>query len=212
MSKVFFAFALLLSETVFGGVLTVTPGPNGIEGVVIGQSAVANVDGNQVSVDSLGAGLYEKKIAILKIKAYVGQVYGDVEQFVRTNEGALNSLTAMPVVAVQMTFLRDVDVAQVETTYTDGFAQNKIDVSKPEIKRFLRAVANGGDVLRGKTVTVVGVKINNGTEGVVYENSLGVSEYVTGPAGFVKDVMALWLGSFTEKERQVLKEQILRGN
>lgn len=212
MNKIFFAIAMLFSQSIFAALLTVTPGDKTIEGVTLGKSAVLNVDNYQGTLDSLGAGVREKKVAIVKVKVYVGQAYGHSQIFVRTNEGALDSVNAMESVAFQMTFLRDVDGVQLQTAFADGFAANKVDVKKPEIKKFLDAVAAGGQALKGKTITVVGVKIGNEHEGIIYENANGGEVSIGGPSGFVKNVMSLWFGVFADKEGQALKDQILGGN
>ena len=63
---------------------------------------------------SIGEGLRYKKIVFIKTKVYVGQLLSSDESLVIKEKGQiLDSLSKQKAVAMQMTFLRDVDVKAI---------------------------------------------------------------------------------------------------
>ncbi|MCB0366414.1 MAG: hypothetical protein H6624_09305 [Bdellovibrionaceae bacterium] len=215
MKKAFFAAvaALSLSISAQGGVLQ-HQGANGkIEGVEISTSAMADVNGRQYELTTTGAGLRNKKVAILKVKVYVGQfLVSDSGAFVRDLGGALDSVDNMKAVAMRMSFLRSVEVEKLVDAYKLGMEANNLNLSAPDVQGFLQAVQDGGDAQGGQDMVVVGEKLADGTEVVTYQNSEGKTWTINGAAGFVKGIMSLWIGNTIEKETEQLKKNLILGN
>ncbi|MCB0385190.1 MAG: chalcone isomerase family protein [Bdellovibrionales bacterium] len=215
MKKAFFAAvaALSLSISAQGGVLQ-HQGSNGkIEGVEISATAKADVNGRQYDLTTTGAGLRNKKVAILKVKVYVGQfLVTDVGSFVRDLDGAVDSLDNMKAVAMRMSFLRSVESEKLVDAYKLGMEANNLNLSAPDVQAFLQAVQDGGDAQGGQDMVVVGEKLADGSEVITYQNSEGKTWTVNGAPGFVKGIMSLWVGNTIEKETEELKKNLILGN
>ena len=215
MRKAIFAAvaALSLSMSANAGVLQHNGVSSEIEGVEISTTAKASVDGRDYELATVGAGLRKKKVSILKVKVYVGQLLvSDQASFVRDLDGALDSLDSMKAVAMRMTFLRSVEVEKLVDAYQKGMEANGVDFSQGEGAAFLQAVEKGGDAAGGEDMVVVGEKLEDGTEIVTYQNSEGQTESIVGPKGFVKAILSLWIGETIEQETEKLKADLIMGN
>ena len=200
--------ALSLSVSANGGVLQHGGTVSEIEGVEISTSAKASVNGHDYELITVGAGLRKKKVSILKVKVYVGQLLvSDPAAFVRDLDGALASLDAM-----RMTFLRSVEVEKIVDAYQKGMEANGLDLAKPENAGFLQAVQAGGDAAGGEDMVVVGEKMADGSEVITYQNSHGQTETITGEPGYLKAIFSLWIGETIEKETEKLKADLIMGN
>lgn len=209
-------FVLALGVTLFFNSLALADilrleGENGkIETVTIGQTGTINADGQKASVGLIGAGLRTKKVLIANVKVYVAQLLAsEPEKFVRTSAQALRSLDNMRVNAIQLHFLRSVEAEKVLVSFQDALIVNQYDLKAPHLKSFLEAVAKGGDALEGKTLTVVTMKNNDGTETVIYENTAGQIQKINGPVGFASQVLSIWLGQPSDAGIESLKSQII---
>lgn len=195
------------------GVLQLQGNQGNIEGVDISASAKATVDGRQNDLTTVGAGLRNKKVAIMKVKVYVGQLLvSNAGAFVRDLDKALDSLDAMNAVALRMSFLRSVEVEKLLENYKLGMEANGLNVAAPDVQGFLQAVQDGGEAQGGQDVVIVGEKLADGTELVTYQNSEGKTNTVKGTAGFVKGIFSLWIGKTIEKETEELKKNLIMGN
>ena len=174
-------------------------------------SVTADVSTRSTPLKLLGAALRRKKVAIVKIPVYVIELYGtDVADFNRTEDGALASLKSEQTVAVQLHFLRDVDAGQVQSAFQDSLAANNVDQTQTDIVNFLSAVVKCGPAQNGKTYTIVGEKLADGSEVVSYQGTQGDPVSIAGPAGFVSEVMSIWLGNPADAELGSAKSDLLR--
>ena len=199
--------ALSLSFPSSAAVLSCTPGSAQIEGVKL--CAGAQLNASPISLGLVGAGLRYKKVAFIKAKVYVGEFFADSPaKIVKTSDGALASLAAEKVVALRMTFVRDVDGEKVSNGFKEALEENKVKLDSAEVKQFLEAVTGGGAVKDKQSLTVVGDK-RGAKETVSYENAAGKLVSITGNAGFVHDIFSIWLGKIDDSGLENLKDEIL---
>lgn len=209
-----FLSLIFLSQVASASVLTVENGTRSIEGVNVASSASLTLPGTTSAdkLDSIGAGLRTKKVLIANVKVYVAQIFLDnAGKFVRTNSGAIKSLSEMKAGAIRLTFLRSVDAPTVQVSFRDALDANDIDLKNKGIAAFLAAVNDGADAQNGKSMNISLKKGDNGIVTVVYENTAGVEKTITGDETLFKGIMAIWLGEPADAGLQVLKTAILKG-
>lgn len=201
-----------LSSTATAGILTTTPGSKTIESVQIASEGTVNVEGQKLPVSIIGAGLRAKKVALFNVKVYIAELLSsDASKFVRTDAGALTSLDESRTLAIRLNFLRGVDAPTVQTSFSEALKVNGINMTQPAIAQFLKAVADGGDAVSGKALTIATQKNADRTEVVYYEDSNGKVTKITGPEGFSRQIMAIWLGAPSDVGVANLKQQIIKG-
>jgi hypothetical protein len=203
----------LIASSSFAALLTTTPGDKVINGVKIAKDGQVNINGQQIPVELIGAGLRAKRVVIANVKVYVAELLSsDASKFVRTDADALSSLDQSRTIALRLTFLRGVDAATVQTSYKEALDANKISTSDAAIAQFLQAVTAGGDADNGKAMTIVTNKEANGDETVYYEGTKdGAPAKITGPKGFSNKLMAIWLGTPADSGLANLKTQLIKG-
>lgn len=213
MIKVAGAFAaLLFSVSAFAGILQTTPGSKSVENVQIAQEGSVSVGGQQIPVSIIGAGIRTKKVAIVNVKVYVAELLSsDSSKFVRNETDALNSLEQSRTIAMRLNFVRGVDAPTVQTSFAEALKTNGVDTSETAVAQFLTAVAQGGDAVSEKTLTIVTQKNADLTETVFYEDSNGKVTQVNGPQGFSRKLMSIWLGNPADAGVANLKQQMIKG-
>jgi len=210
MKALVLALTLAIGASASAGVLTTTPSKKTIEGVTVAASATATVDGNNLSLTTVGAGLRTKKVLIAKVKVYVATLLAtDPGAFARKDGQALGSLASQSGAAIQLTFLRGVDAATVQSSFKEALTANNVSLNKSEINAFLKAVAASGDARDGKTLTIAYASTANG-DSIVYEGTEGAATTVRGPKGFAKDIFSIWLGNPSDNGVAELKTQLLQ--
>lgn len=162
-----------------------------------------------MTLNSIGAGLRDKKVVMVNVKVYVGQLFvSNLEAFKKAD--SLNSIEQIEGLAIRLHFLRDVDAENVKNSFRDALKANKVDFKSAEINKFLEAVAAGGEAKSGKTLTVFGHKNADGTETIVYESNDKKATSISGSKGFIKNVFSIWLGTPSDSGVKKLKEAILK--
>lgn len=211
--RLFIVVSTLIASVSQAALIEAAPGAqstSSINGVAIMPAVMTNISGMDQKLTLIGAGLRSKKVAIIWAKVYVAQAYAqNPDAFVRDDSGALASLNNVGTAAIQLTFVRNVDAPTVQNSFRDAFFANSIDVNKKEIAAFLNLVSSGGDAVEGKALTVRGTKLADGSEEIAYEDSKGTVKTVTGPAGFIKEVFALWYGTPVDSGLAQLKAALL---
>ena len=203
---------LLVSQIASAGVLSIENGNRTIEGVAIGKSAEIVNANETIKLDSVGAGLRTKKVLIANVKVYVTQIFLDnVGKFVRSNEGAVKSLSDMKAGAVHLTFLRSVDAPTVQVSFRDALDANDIDLNNKGIVAFLDAVKNGSNVESGKALNISLKKSDDGVVTVVYENTSGVEKTITGDETLFRGILSIWLGESADSGLETLKATLIKG-
>lgn len=203
-------FSCFATFPVSAGVLNVVPGTKIVEGVTVAQEAHAKLADRVYYLKGVGAGLRYKKVALFKANIYVGELLLDApEKFQRTLDGALPSLSQQKVIAMRMTFLRDVDGEKVSNSFREALLENKVKLDSPGIIGFLNAVKSGGEAKEKTTVLVLGERLQEGKEAVTFESSSGKLETVLGEAGLLNDIFSIWLGKIDDSGLENLRNEIL---
>lgn len=205
-----FALALFLSALPSqAGLLTSQPGSQEVEKVKVSPSAVAKVSDRSHSLKLVGAGLRYKKVALFKADVYVGELFVNApEKFVKTREGALDSLKSQKAAAIRMTFLRDVTGEKVSGSFKDGLEENKVEISG-DVKAFLEAVKNGGESKKGSTLVLLGEFLPGSKEAVSWENGAGNVTTISGGDGFLRSIFSIWLGEIDDSGLESLRDEML---
>lgn len=211
-------FAILLATTVMASsahasLLETTKNSNKtIEGVQIASEANVNVDKQQLPVSIVGAALRAKTVLIMKVKVYVIELLSsDASSFVRSEADALNSLDKSRTIAMRMSFLRTLDAATMQQSFTESLNANGVNPNEPAIAQLLTTVKNGGDANSGDTMTVVMQKNADKSETVYFENPKHQVAAIKGPEGFAHKVMSIWLGVTTDSGLETAKQQLIQG-
>lgn len=214
LSSLLFSFALL-TQVASAGVLSLENGTRKIEDVNIASSASVHFGGTSEvqKLDSIGAGLRSKKVLVAKVKVYVAQVFLDnAGKFVRTNDGAMASVSNMKAGAIHLTFLRDVDAPTVQISFREALEANNVNINDKGVAAFLSAVNDGADARNGKSMNISLTKSDDGKVTVVYENTSGVEKTVVGDEVLFKGIFSIWLGTPADSYLAALKADILKGD
>lgn len=201
---------LSLALSAQASLLKLAPGSRANNGVNVSSGGTATIDGQNYALTTVGYGLRTKKVLIANIKVYVAQLLvSSPARFVHTDADALSSLEDSQTVALQMQFLRTVDAQRVQVSFRDALDANKVDVNTPAIKQLLTAVANGGDALADKALTVVINKNSDGSETLVYEDASGRQTKIKGDKNLTRSVFSIWLGVPSDDGVAALKTQLI---
>jgi len=215
MKMLIASLVLLSAFSANAGILSTTPGNQQIQGVSIATSASLTLNGNTETLSLLGSGLRSKKVIIANIPVYVAQLFAtssQANQFVRTDSGALGSLSGVHTVVLSLTFLRNVDAPTVMQSFNDALKANNISATDADMAAFLQAVTQGSDPIQGKTMIFALEKNADGTESITYEDTNGKDTTIQGTAGLTQRVMAIWLGTPADSGLVTLKASLLSGN
>lgn len=200
--------SFLLTFTAQAALLEPSTSDKTLEGVKLAEKADVLVGKKKQGLTMVGAGLRYKKVVFVKAKVYVGQLFvSNPAKFERTEAGALDSLSHSNTIAMQMTFLRDVDAKTVQEAFSGALKENEVKETGA-VAKFLDAVKAGGGAKDGKALVVMGVRSPAG-ETVTYEDADGKVVTINGGAGFIRDVFSLWLGKPADSGVENLKKEIL---
>jgi Chalcone isomerase-like len=191
-------------------VLSRTLGTNEIAGVKLAKSADAKINGANVSLTEIGAGLRQKKVLIANVKVYVAELFSsEPVKMDKASDKVLNALASMNTVAMQLTFMRNVEAEKVQVSFRDALTANKVNIDDPAIKQLLDYVVKGGEAKEGKTLTFLAFKNSDGTDSLSYETNDGVVSTVKGK-DLIKNVFSMWLGEPADDGLKKLKEDLLK--
>lgn len=207
-----FATFILFTQASFAEILKLDNLGRNLSGVKISNTAELTTHNENTKLNLLGAGLRTKKILVSNINIYVAQLFSDNSgKFVRTEEGALNSINEMNTVAITLTMLRDVESEKMMTAFTDSFDANKIDIENPGVKAFLKAVNDGGEVSNGKTLIIALKRNADGSTIVNYESTKGKLFEIKGDKDLFQAIASIWLGQTADQGLKSAKDSIVRG-
>lgn len=204
----FTTFAMFLSAQ--AGILTKELGTNDIAGIQLGKSASVKINNANLNLSSIGAGLRQKKVLISNVKVYVAELYSaEPNKIIKSADQILNSLEASNTIAMQLTFLRNVEAEKVQVSFRDALVANNVNLEEPAIAALLNNVVKGGEAKEKGTLTFVVNKNADGTETLYYETTEGVLTSVTGQQ-LSKKVFSMWVGEPADDGLKKLKEEILK--
>ncbi len=208
----FSMIALLLAPSLaFPAILDTKVGTKVVHEVKLAEEATVQVDGKTTTLKPYAAGIRKKKVALFWANVYVAQIFstpGLKTPPATVAEGA-QTLADQPVVAVTLTFVRDVDTKKLISGFEDSLQKNDIDPADPTVKPLLDMVAKGGDVKEKSTTTIVFEQKKDGAEAIRFENSKGEVQSADFAAGTRKKVMLMWFGKPADSGMERLQKQFL---
>jgi hypothetical protein len=193
LSNFIFALAALsITQSAFAGILQLEDSAKQVSGVTISKGGKMVVEGRSTNLVTVAAGV-RTRFSLFPV--YVGELLvNDSRKYVCQSGKALESLKDLNGIAVRLTMLRAIGMSDLQKAFTDGFDNNDVDANSPAIKKFIDAVAKGGDIPNNSVLGFTGEKLADG-EAVTYENATGKAVTVKGGAGFVSSIFSLWLGN-----------------
>lgn len=200
---------LLLSLNASAALLTTESSGNKLEKANLSSSANYTLENESLKLSEVGAGLRAKKVVFVNIKVYVGELFvSDITKFKK--DAPLPSIKDQKAMAIQLHFLRSVDAENVQKSFKEALKANDVNLDDASIKQFLDAVVKGGEAQDGKTLTIAGSKLKDGSEQISYETTSGAVTDIKGTAGFVEKVFSIWLGKSADDGVAHLKKSILK--
>ena len=200
---------LLLSMNASAALLTNEASSNKLEKVALSSAATYSLENENLKLSEVGAGLRAKKVVFVNIKVYVGELFvSDLSKF--NKENPLLSLKDQKAVAIQLHFLRSVDAENVQKSFKEALKANDVNLEDSSVKQFLDAVVKGGESKEGKSLTIVGAKLKDGSEQISYETTTGSTTDIKGTTGLVEKVFSIWLGKPADDGVAHLKKSILK--
>lgn len=203
-------FPLLSSTNVHAGLLTTEGSTAKIENINIATIANTSVNGDSVTLKSVGSGIRNKKVVFVNIKVYVGQLFASTPEDIYNSKDLEKSLENQKAVAIQLHFLRDVDAANIEKSFIEALRKNKVEITDESIKKFLDSVRLGGEIKEGQTITILGSKNKDLSESIFHESHNKKFSEIKGQKGFITKIFSIWLGKPTDDGIEKLKESLTR--
>lgn len=199
----------VISINAQAALLKTEAGSTKLEKFTLSSSASTIIEGQEMKLTEVGAGLRAKKVVFVNVKVYVGELFvSDIAKFKK--DDALNSLKDQKAVAIQLHFLRDVDADNVQKSFKEALTVNSVSLDDASVKQFLDAVSKGGEAKDGKSLTILGSRLKDGTDKITYETTAGAVTEIKGPAGLIEKVFAIWLGKPADDGVGQLKASILK--
>lgn len=207
--KFLYAF-LLLSLSLSAGILTKEVGTKEIAGVKLATKASVSYKSQVAALESVGAGLRTKKVILIHVNVYVGEMFKTPGiSLDKAPDKIISSLLEQPKAAMQLTFLRDVDSEKVMHSFQEALEKNKADLKSVALKTLLEKVAQGGEVKKGQTLTFLVQKNGDKDHTLVFENNKSEIVEVSG-SDSVKSILQMWFGEPADSGVQKFKEELLK--
>lgn len=203
--------ASLLAAPARAGLLEMKAGEKTIEGVKIAKEAVFKSEGKPVSLRLYASGLRKKKVALFWAKVYVGQIFATEGLKVppASMEDAYETIAKQPLVAITLTFLRDVGVGRQKDAFEDSLQTNGIDPKSEIMKPLFAIVEKAGDAKDTLTTTIVFERRKDGAEWIHYENGKGELQSQSLENGMNRKILSIWLGKPADSGMERLHRQFL---
>ena len=204
-------FALVASSSVFGGILESKWADRTIEGVKLAKEVSFQGAGKTFVLKPYASGIRKKKVALFWAKVYVAQIF--------TPEGAATpptsvgsayeTLTQQPLVALTMTFLRDVPAGRQRDAFEDALQANGIDTNAEAITPLFAMVEKAGDTKDTLTNTFVFERRSDATEWVHLENGRSELQSIRFEKGMLSKILSIWFGKPADSGMERLQRQFL---
>jgi hypothetical protein len=206
------SFALGLSAfSAQAGVLEMKAGDKSMEGVKLTKEATFQSEGKSVTLKPYLSGLRRKKVALFWAKVYVGQIFISTEAKTPPDsiEQAATELAKAPVVAITMTFVRDVSASRQKAAFAESLKNNGVDPDSAEAKPLLDTVVKAGDAEDKHTTTIVFERRKDGSEWMYYENGHGVLQSSTVAKGMIAKIQGIWVGKPVDSGMERIQREFL---
>ncbi len=203
--------ALFSAPASFAGILELEPETRTIEGVKLSDSAVLTAGEKKIKLKRFAAGLRKKKVAIFWANVYVGQVFSTegLASPPKSIEEGLETLAKQPVVAITLSFLRDVSVDKMKAAFEDSLQTNKIDPKAEAMKPLFSVVEKSGGMKDKLTTTIVLERAPDGKESFRFENGKGEVQASGVESGAIRKILTMWFGKPADSGVERLHKQFL---
>lgn len=209
MKSLLISLIMVAGFSAQAGLLSLTPGNLQLKNVVLNKSA--QMTGSQTTMSLIGAGVRSKTVLFIPTDVYVTEVFAsEPSKFSRSATDALKSLEASSMVAIRMTFLRNVDAPTVATSYKDALIANNVSLKDPAIATFLNNVAKGGDAEQGKSLVILMYFDANGGTSLFYEDTKGQQTSLGGNRSLQQQILSIWFGNSADSGLKDLKSALLK--
>ncbi|MBK7963673.1 MAG: chalcone isomerase family protein [Bdellovibrionales bacterium] len=201
---VFFIFST--SHTAFANLLETKNGSKQIAEVTLAESAVWTLAGKNQNLKMVSAGLRTKKVVFVNVSVYVA------EWFVSSTAPwaqSIENLKNLAPVVMRMTFLRDIEAPKIESAFRESLVANKIDLTEPPFKAFLKAFLENGDIKKKSSMTLAGHFEPDGSEVLSFESTSNKVTEIKGPSGFLQKIYSIWFGESADSGLADLKKALL---
>ncbi len=195
----------------FAGVLEVKPGEKSIEGVKLAKDAIFQSEGKPIILKPYATGIRKKKVALFWAKVYVGQIFSSDGLTVppASMEEALAILSKQPVVALRLTFLRDVSASRQKDAFEDSLETNGVDPKSAALKPLFTFVEKAGEAKDTLSTTIVFERRKDGSEWIHYENGKGELQSQNFEKGTIAKILSIWVGKPADSGMERLHKQFL---
>ncbi len=201
----------LLFSTASADLLQKKPGALTVEGVPLATTVTLQSNGKSVTLKPYASGLLRKKVAFFWAKVYVGQIFapeGLVVPPISIAEARLE-LAKQPVVAVIMTFVRDVDLGRLRDGFGDTLRTNSLDPESVEIKPLFEILERGGPAEKFRSITIVFERAPDGSESLRFENGKSELQSAKLSSGAIAKILSIWFGQPAHSGMESLHRQFL---
>jgi hypothetical protein len=205
-------FALsILSPAASAGVLEMKPGDKSIEGVKLATEATFHSEGKPVVLKPYATGIRKKKVALFWAKVYVGQIFSTSGLTVPPTsiEEAYTTLKKQPIVAITLTFLRDVSASRQKDGFEDSLQTNGFDPKADSFKPLFEAVEKAGEAKDTLTTTIILERRKDGSEWFSYESGKGLLQTQACEKGIIDKILSIWVGKPADSGMERLHKQFL---
>ena len=175
---------------------------------------VLNVPGgSMIPMTVIGSGLRTKTILLVMFKVYTARFLvsaNHAAKFERTPTGALESLDAIPAVAMHLTFERRVSSEQLADSLNAAMRANGYDVKRDTDLQALSKVISASDAIPSRSTAILAaIRAEPDIDVVVYQAPSGAIASVRGRSGLKRALMSAWFGKPADGGLRGLRDEIL---
>lgn len=198
----------LFSVSAFASIVNTLEKGRSVNGVEVAKKIELSTGTTKTELALFGAGLRAKKVVFVDVSVYVASIHLDkVDEVSRDAANVLDSLKVSDRAVVQLSFLRDVDALKVQASFKEALVANGVNVEESGIAALLSAVKNGGEAVKGKSITIALVK--SAGEAFYEESSGKVQSFKIASSDFEK-ILSIWLGKSADDGLLKLKDELLK--
>lgn len=203
-------FFTLVPDLSQAAILEMKPEEKTIEDVRLSSEVNLVESGQKVLLNRYVAGLRKKKIAIFWAKVYVGQIFSTPGLSApKTMPEALETLTKQPLVAITLSFKRDVGIDRMKDAFRESLKENEIDPDSAAMKPLFEAIAKSGGMKDKETTTILLSRTPTGEESFRFENGKGELQSSVVEAGSVKKILTMWVGKPADSGAERMQKEFL---
>jgi hypothetical protein len=184
-----------------------------IERVLLASEVIFRSEDRPITLLPYVAGLLRKKVMLFPAKVYVGQIFAPPGLSVPpiSIDKARADLIKQPVIAITMSFVRDVDLKRLRTGFEDTLRTNGIEPQSDDMEPLFSILTRGGGVKDGQEITIVLERRANGAEWVYYENGKTEVQSSGIAVGAIPKILTIWLGKPAHAGMESMQREFLGG-